>query len=73
MSEKPKWTDYYGNYATLHQAPDMAVLSVPKVSKWEARLFDGYVRFRPQEGHEPNAFHRLMQRLAFGVVWVKTP
>jgi hypothetical protein len=37
--------------------------------KWTAYMFDGYVQFTPPKGQEPNAFHRLMQRLAFGVVW----
>lgn len=48
----------------------------PKNSPWRARLLGspgnpGQVVFQPLEGCEPNAFHRMMQRLCFGIVWSK--
>lgn len=50
-------------------------IETPKPSQWRAILVGdkkGYgVEFRPQTGQEPNAFHRFMQRLCFGVRWVK--
>ncbi len=46
----------------------------PKESEWKCYILgdDDGVVYRPREGHEPNWFHRLMQRLAFGFRWVKS-
>ncbi|TGQ23895.1 hypothetical protein EN863_064620 [Mesorhizobium sp. M00.F.Ca.ET.220.01.1.1] len=50
-------------------------LANPPPSDWECRLIGGPhgVVFRPAKGCEPNAFHRLMQRLAFGIKWRRNP
>lgn len=70
---KLEWTDSSGNVAfttnTHMQTITMQTITLPRSGKWTAHMFGGYVQFTPNEGQEPNAFHRLMQRLAFGVVW----
>jgi hypothetical protein len=43
------------------------VLTPPEPSEWQMRC-SGVV-YRPSKGKEPNGFHRLMQRLAFGFRW----
>lgn len=40
------------------------------LSDWSAHM--GGVTYRPLEGNEPNAFHRLMQRLVLGIRWERT-
>jgi hypothetical protein len=35
---------------------------------WRCHLIPGVV-YHLEEGRQPNAFHRLMQRLCFGVRW----
>ena len=45
--------------------------SMPKKSKWTVELL-GNVFFTPDEGKEPNWFHRKMQELAFGFKWKKS-
>jgi hypothetical protein len=44
-----------------------------KASPWRCYLFgsDRGVIFHPSKGQEPNAFHRLMQRLILGFRWEK--
>lgn len=49
---------------------DMRTFSVPERSDWECDIVSGFT-LRPDRGDEPNAFHRLMQRLAFGFRWRK--
>lgn len=41
---------------------------LPEASKWGCWLGDTTVWY-PPKGEEPNAFHRFMQRLCFGVKW----
>jgi hypothetical protein len=43
----------------IHWAPEYA---------WRCHLVPGVV-YHLAEGRQPNAFHRLMQRLWFGVRW----
>lgn len=55
------------------QQEDFAALSFiprPERSEWQCHLVDGFVVI-PNKGGEPNAFHRWMQRLAFGFRWEK--
>jgi hypothetical protein len=48
-----------------------ATLSIPKYSKWKVKIAGSLVLV-PLEGKEPNAFHRLMQRLILGFKWEKS-
>jgi hypothetical protein len=41
--------------------------AVQERSDWTARVAE--IRFTPRKGYEPNAFHRLMQRLILGIRW----
>ncbi|RYG90126.1 MAG: hypothetical protein EON59_00670 [Alphaproteobacteria bacterium] len=47
------------------------------LSEWHCALFPGEqgsaVIIHPKKGGEPNAFHRKMQELVFGVRWIRTP
>lgn len=36
-------------------------------SEWTMHVAD--IQFTPRKGYEPNAFHRLMQRLILGIRW----
>ena len=45
--------------------------SMPKKSKWTVELV-GNTFYTPDEGKEPNWFHRKMQELAFGFKWGKS-
>jgi len=36
--------------------------------KWKCQLTKGTYYF-VEEGKQPNAFHRFMQKLCFGVIW----
>lgn len=48
------------------------IIERQKQSPWTAQIFGNKdVIFKPRKGSEPNRFHRFMQRLCFGVVWVK--
>jgi hypothetical protein len=51
------------------------VISPPELSEWVCYPFgkqESYnVMYRPVKGQEPNAFHRLMQKLFFGIHWEK--
>jgi hypothetical protein len=49
---------------------DINSISHTKHSKWKCKINNNF-HFVPQEGQEPNAFHRKMQELAFGIKWVK--
>ena len=49
--------------------PAHMMATITKPSEWTAHVCGGWYTFTPPKGQEPNAFHRLMQRLAFGVVW----
>lgn len=40
---------------------------IPEASDFEARIAG--ITYRPEKGQEPNAFHRLMLRIFFGIVW----
>lgn len=42
----------------------------PERSLWGCQLIPNVI-FVPYKDCEPNWFHRLMQRLAFGVIWKK--
>lgn len=48
-----------------------ALYAGPKLSKWSVTLAD-HLKLTPLEGREPNAFHRLMQRLILGFKWEKS-
>jgi hypothetical protein len=37
---------------------------------WKCQLIEG-VYWNAEEGKQPNAFHRFMQRLFFGIKWSK--
>ncbi len=45
-------------------------LVTPELSGWTAHL--GSRQHTPLAGQEPNAFHRLMQRLVLGIRWERT-
>lgn len=50
--------------------------SPPKQSDWACCIFGEPGKpystiYRPREGQEPNAFHRYMQNLFFGVTWYR--
>lgn len=42
------------------------------MSDWQCRL-NPHTVYRPRKGDEPNAFHRFMQWLCFGVRWERVP
>jgi hypothetical protein len=42
-------------------------LTVPKYT-WKCQLMEG-TYWRVEEGKQPNAFHRFMQRVCFGFKW----
>ena len=42
---------------------------VPSYSDWSAKI--GSVKYYPEKGDEPCAFHRFMQRLILGIKWSK--
>jgi hypothetical protein len=47
-------------------------LTIPEPSGWVAYLVPGgAAQFRPTKGNVPNAFHRFMQRLCFGIRWYR--
>jgi hypothetical protein len=43
-------------------------IAYPPEFAWRCHLVPGVV-YHLEEGRQPNAFHRLMQRLCFGVRW----
>lgn len=45
-------------------------LTYDELSDWTAKLGSQY--HTPLAGEEPNAFHRLMQRLVLGIRWERT-
>lgn len=45
-------------------------IKMPERSNWRVEICG--VHYHPVKGQEPNAFHRWMQRLAFGFRWKKT-
>jgi hypothetical protein len=45
-------------------------ISIPPKPAWKCQLING-VYWNVEEGKQPNAFHRLMQRLFFGIKWSK--
>lgn len=45
-------------------------LTCDELSGWTAKL--GSLYHTPLAGEEPNAFHRLMQRLVLGIRWDRT-
>lgn len=61
-------TDYNSFSAEL---PGYCTFSMPKKSKWTVELF-GNTYYNPDEGKEPNWFHRKMQELVFGFKWRKS-
>ena len=44
--------------------------TTPELSDWTAHL--GSLHYTPLAGQEPNAFHRMMQRLVLGIRWERT-
>ncbi len=44
-------------------------IKVPEYSNWQATIAGNMIVWRPEKGREPNAFHRLMQRLILGIKW----
>lgn len=53
-----------GGYASFY--------SIPEPSGWVADLTPGgSVQYRAPKGNVPNAFHRFMQRLCFGIHWYR--
>lgn len=44
-----------------------AFIRSPELCDWQAKI--NGLTYRPYKYQEPNAFHRLMQRLCFGVKW----
>lgn len=56
----------YGCYP-LFTMPDL-----PVPGDWECEIGGPHcLTLRPPKGHEPNAFHRLMQSLVLGFRWSK--
>jgi hypothetical protein len=56
-----------------HYTPvNFTIIQPSPLSDWKCEISspNGLV-FRPVRGAEPNAFHRLMQRLCFGFKWVR--
>lgn len=55
-----------------HEARHVPALdfAVQERSDWTAHVAD--TQFTPRKGHEPSAFHRLMQRLVLGIRWERT-
>jgi hypothetical protein len=43
------------------------VISIPKYT-WKCQLMEG-TYWQVEEGKQPNAFHRFMQRVCFGFKW----
>lgn len=70
----PPTTGYVGT-----EVPVAEVKEPQPSSDWNVYLLgsptdlSASVTFRPRKGSEPNAFHRLMQRLILGLRWVKEP
>lgn len=48
----------------------IAGLVVPERSDWT--MHAAGTQFTPLKGQEPNAFHRMMQRLVLGIRWERT-
>ncbi len=59
------------DYNSLRADVSGYTFSMPKKSKWTVELL-GNTYFTPDEGKEPNWFHRKMQELAFGFKWKKS-
>jgi hypothetical protein len=38
---------------------------------WKCQIIEDHLVWHVEEGKQPNAFHRLMQRLFFGIKWSK--
>ena len=55
--------------ATDVQMKSQYEIDFPKPSDWQAEISNCV--YVPNEGAEPNRFHRWMHRLAFGIVWSK--
>lgn len=70
----PPTTGYVGT-----EVPPATLRAPSPPSDWNIYLIGSpadvstSVTFRPRKGAEPNAFHRLMQRLILGFRWVKEP
>lgn len=43
------------------------IIKPPELSDWVAYV--NGIEYRPHQGFHPNFFHRVMQRLCFGVWW----
>lgn len=54
-----------GDY--VNETQRMGFINPPKYT-WKCELHPG-TYWHVQEGKQPNAFHRFMQRLCFGVKW----
>lgn len=46
---------------------EQVTVRMPQLCDWQAKI--NGLTYRPYKHQEPNAFHRLMQRLCFGVKW----
>lgn len=46
------------------------IFTVQERSEWTMHVAD--IQFTPRKGYEPNAFHRIMQRLILGIRWERT-
>lgn len=60
----------YELFASAEEGVFCQLRKPPEPSEWQATLLPG-LKVRPNKGCEPNAFHRFMQRLAFGIVWTR--
>lgn len=64
--------EWSSEYSWPRNAPDRASISFAptrKQSPWQCLLVGRSLVLRPFAGDEPNGFHRVMQRLAFGFKW----
>jgi len=70
QGEKMTETKYEGVFSYT-PVPGETIFAWPRIEKadWYAVICG--VQYHPEKGNVPNAFHRFMQKLAFGVKWVK--
>lgn len=53
----------------MSEQPSFTTFRLPPPPIWKATLINGLVWNQPGDKPPPNAFHRFMQRLAFGIKW----
>jgi hypothetical protein len=58
----------------ISYSTEFKMLSIPEKSPWICHLFGhpNGLSYIPEKGKEPNWFHRKMQTLILGHVWVNT-